>query len=534
MTECAIILSLLACGWGDASPPRSTVVPGAMEVSARIDALAQEHWQAAGTRPAEPIGDAGFLRRLTLDLAGRIPTASELTRFTADASPDKRRVAIKRLMDSPEYALHLGNVLDEFIQGQHAGDGDFVSWLRRSIEARHGWDELFRAMLQGPWDTPEQEPAVRFLSRRVNSLDEMTNDTARVFFGVNIACAKCHDHPLVADWKQDHYFGLASFLSRTHEIRDRKPPVAESDAGEVSFVDTSGGQHTARLMFLAGQVIEDPLLALDPKYIDRRQSAKDQGGAIAPPFSPRDELVRLALADERFFSRAVVNRIWANLLGRGLVHPVDQMHSKNPPSLPGVLEYLAEDLARGGFDLDRLVAAIVSSRVYALASDWSSASTPPSPEHFAIAQVRPLTHQQFAMSLLLAAGEEPPAPSADPSVGQRWLDLEGRARNLTEAIDRRRDGFQSSAAEALFVSNDPRIQELTIAAGTNLAARLSEISETDRLIDTAVWTILSRPAESDERSALAEWFSRSGPDSRAACGHLVWALAASAEFRFNH
>src|SRR5262249_40281193 len=162
---------------------------------------------------AAAVADAAFLRRITLDLAGRIPSYREAVAFAEDPSPDKRIRAMRRLLESPEYPLQLGRVLDEIIQGKLAGESQFLDYLRASVAERKPWDRIFREILLGPWDTPERKRADRFLTKRLNNLDDLTNDTARVFFGVNVSCAKCHDHPLVADWTQDHYYGMTSFFN---------------------------------------------------------------------------------------------------------------------------------------------------------------------------------------------------------------------------------------------------------------------------------------------------------------------------------
>ena len=532
----SLTLLLASVAWAEEAPAArsESVWSGAVQIAAEIDAHAERHWQAKGINPAGLVDDAGFLRRVTLDLAGRVPTYQEAIAFTQDASPDKRQQAVRRLLDGPEYPLHLANVLDEVIQGRLTGDREFIGYLRRMTADGRPWDAVFRQVLLGPWETPEDKVAARFLQRRVNSQDEMTNDAARAFFGVDISCAKCHDHPLVDDWKQQHYYGLLSFFSRTHEMNDRPLPLGEKDAAEVTFLDTSGESHAAELMFLSGQTVDDPGLGLDPRWQDRRLAAEAEKAYLPPAFSPREELVRVALADERFFRRAIANRLWAFLLGRGLVHPVEQMHSGNPSSIPGLVEWLGDDLAANGFNLDRLMAGIALSRVYQRSSAWPSADEPPAAEHFALAAVRPLTHQQYALSVTLALADESFAQAAnDEERAARYRSLEDHSYGLVDPLDRRREGFQSSASEALFMSNDPRIQQLARPEGNNLAARLAAIEDNASMIEAAFWTTLGRAPEEDERASAADYLVRAA-DRRAACGHLVWALCTSAEFRFNH
>jgi hypothetical protein len=490
------------------SDQRSAVAP---VLAAKIDAFLAQHWQNEGIHPAIDCDDATFLRRITLDLVGRIPTTAEAEAFAADSSPDKRSRTIRRLMEGSEYALHLGRVLDELIQEKYARDSDFLEYMRASVAQHKAWDTIFRELIVGPWDTKERKPAERFLLKRINSLDDLTNDTARVFFGVNVSCAKCHDHPLVADWKQDHYYGMASFFNRTQGKRGTA--LSEKPDGDVQFVTTKGERKTARVMFLSGRIVAEK-----EKTVPSR----------------REQLVRLALEDRTFFSRAIVNRMWAYFLGRGLVQPVDQMHSANPPAIPGVLEWLADDFAANGYDLDRLIAGLASSKVYQLSSVPNGEDAD---KHFAVAHLKPLTPQQYALSIILAAGDGTldQATTADQRA-KRYRELEGQAGALTrsDSIDPRTDRFQSSAGEALFLSNNAEAQRLTMPSGHNLAARLTAMKDNGQIVDTAVWAILSRAPDAEERSYLARWLEAHGQDHGKASGQLVWALVTSAEFRFNH
>jgi hypothetical protein len=489
-------------------------------LAARIDGFVEKHWQEQGVKPAALTDDLAFLRRVTLDLAGRIPTVQEATAFADDRSPDKRSQAVRRLMESPEYALHLGRVFDDMVQGKFAGEAEFVEYLRAAVAAHKPWDQMFREMMLGPWDKQELKPANRFLARRANNLDDLTTDIARVFFGVNISCAKCHDHPLVLDWKQDHYYGMASFLNRTYEGSKgkgaRNTEVTEKPASPVQFVTTKGERRTAKPMFLSGRIVEEP--------------------AKSTTYSPREQMVQVALEEKQFFSRAIVNRLWEYLLGRGLVSPVDQMHSANPPAVPDVLEWLADDLATHGYDLDRLIAGIVSSRVYQLASLKAESARQPAETAFARAPLRPLTPQQYALSLLLATGDGTYDQTSEASArAKRYRSLEGQCGSLLKSgsLDARTDRFQSSTTEALFMSNHAEVQKLVTPAGNNLVARLVALTDTKQLVETATWSVLGRPPQPEEQAYLGKWVD--GHKDRAkACGELVWALLTSAEFRFNH
>ena len=279
------VLCIALVAIGDPAPAQADRITDSTQVSARIDELVQRHWQAAKVSPAESCDDATFIRRVTLDLAGRIPTVREAQAFIADTNGDKRTAKIRRLIESPEFALHLGNILDEMLQEKYAGDADFIAWLRDGLAEHKPWDKMFRELLAGPWDTPEKKRADRFLAKRMKNIDELTNDASRIFFGVDISCAKCHNHPLADDWKQDHYYGMSSFFNRTVEFKGKdKQQVGEKDAGEVQFVDQEGKQRTAQLMFLSGQVVNEPPAKDNPSERNSR-SRLAKTASHCPPFS---------------------------------------------------------------------------------------------------------------------------------------------------------------------------------------------------------------------------------------------------------
>ncbi len=508
----ALLLSLLLAGDATKGDPAT-----------RIDELMARHWQANNLKPAELCDDATFLRRVTLDLNGRIPTPLETKAFAADTGSDKRPRAVRRLMQSPEYALHLGRVLDDILQDRHAGDPEFLEYLRQSVAKRKPWDQVFRDVLLGPWDG-ERKGASQFLLKRIKSIDELTTDTSRVFFGVNVSCAQCHDHPLVPDWKQDHYYGMASFFNRTAGQPGGKGgaggKIEERTSGEVTFNTVKGEKRTAKMMFLSSQVV------------DEEQAKKDVKGA----FSRREQLVRVALEEKRFFGKAIVNQLWAFLIGRGLVSPVDQLHSANAPAVAGLLEFLADDLVANGYDLDRLVAGIVSSRVYQLSGKLPSGGKPAGERDFSQAPLRSLSPQQLAVSLILATGDGGLDRAKDAKEREslaRNLDRDAGRLTRAKLLDPRSDRYQTSTGEALYLSNHPDVQQLVTPTKSNLVGRLAALTDTKEIVDTAVWTLLSRAPEAEERDYLAKWIE-SKPDRAKGCRQLVWALMTSAEFRFNH
>jgi hypothetical protein len=255
----------------------------------------------------------------------------------------------------------------------------------------------------------------------------------------------------------------------------------------------------------------------------------------APKENRREQLVRTALDERTMFSRAAVNRLWAWFFGRGLVHPVDQMHMANPSSVPGLLELLADEFVEQDYDLRFLAAAIVESRAYQLSSRFDGPPTAVPPEDlFAAARLRPLTREQYALSVELTLGDGG-FVSADTDSARRevYLAAEKRAAAWRAQLDPAGVPHQASAAEALFLNNHPTLLTLTTPTGENLAARLTQSQADAGRVEEAYRTLLGRSPQKTERATMIGWLNES-KDRSAGVSAMLWAIVTSAEFRFNH
>jgi hypothetical protein len=522
----------------DLLPPNKTI-PEAVDhyIDARL--------KAEGVTPAPLVDDATFLRRVTLDLAGRIPTPDETRAYLASTDADKRVKLVDRLMASPALVRHQVNEFDTMLTSTEARrGGNMREYLTRALKENRPWDQMFREILLPDEKDPARKGAVVFLQQRVRDLDRLTTDVSVLFFGVNISCAQCHDHPLVPDWKQDHFYGLKSFLNRTYQAG---PNIAERPFGIVQFKTTKGVAKQAKLMFLTGKIIEDPTAKDAPPpdlkggKIPKIKFPRGKGPVTPPPapkFSARAQLVEVALqpGQSDFFSRAIVNRLWHRLFGLGLVTPIDQMHSANAPSHPELLRWLARDLVEHKYDLRRLMRGLVLSKAYARSSRWDG-PIHPNARLFAMARLRALTPMQLATSMRVAttAPDQLPGTLKAEDLDRRIESMENSARGFAALIEQPRDDFQIGVNEALLFSNSERInREFLADSKDRLVGHLKEIKDDDTLIDTAVRAAFSRPASADEKKLLGDYL-RERKDRRAeACRQIVWALLASAEFRFNY
>lgn len=492
--------------------------------------------------PAPGIGDPRFLRRITLDLAGRIPTPSEQSAFLADDAPDKRARLVDRLLASPDAAFHERNELNRLLMGPRSVADTWNNYLLTAAREHRSWDRLFREILLPERELPPESGAAEFLRQRTQGIDTITNDVAVLLFGVNVSCAKCHDHPLVPDWKQDHYFGLASFFQRTYPTQ--RGLVAEKFDGRLKFTTVAGEEKQAAFLFLSGTAVDEPALTWtdDTRKTTEEAVAKAEKEAEAPPpplpeFSPRSTLVRLALdqGEQGFLARNYVNRVWARLIGRGLVHPLDQMHSENPPSHPDLLDALARDFVQHSYDSQRLIRSIVLSEAYARDSHWTTGDRPP-PELFAVANVRPLTPRQVSLSLDIATLA--PTQTATATTGEGWPaqreQLESRAAGLASRLELPEDGFQVSVDEALLFSNGTVVADDYLKTTDDRLVGAVASSSPDDAVTSIFTSILSRSPSEDERQAIVSYLAQRSDRPNDGLKQVVWALLASPEFRFNH
>src|SRR5262245_2872331 len=523
-------------------------LPPTAPIENAIDHYIDAKLKEQGTAAATQTDDATLVRRLTLDLVGRIPTVVETREFVESKDPAKRAKLVDRLMASGAFVRHQANEFDALLM---LGTGSSVrTYLLTAFEEKKSWDRIFRELML-PVDATPSATGKRggggsgapgdFLRTRVTDLDKLTTEVSVIFFGVNVSCARCHDHPLVADWKQDHFFGMKSFLART---MDAGGFLAEREAGLVKFQTTKGENKQARMMFLTGKVIDAPGMKELSKDEEKKEKEmiervkKEKKPPPAPKFSARQQLVDVALQPEGrdFFAKSIVNRLWARLYGVGLVTPVDQMHSENPPSHPELLRWLARDTVDHGYDLRRLIRGLVMSQAYSRTSRWEGKDEAPSAKTYAVARVRPLTSYQFAFALRLATLEPTQFEKLKPEDLEKKIDgIEGSARGMQSQFEWPGDDFQVGVSEALLFSNSDRIQkELLADSPDRLLGKLKLLKEPKEQVQMAVRSLFCREATAEEIKALEAFLAKRADRPADALRQMVWALLCSSEFRFNY
>jgi hypothetical protein len=544
-------INLLSAGsaWCDSDAARQII-----QLAERIDREIES--QNADRLPRQTLSDAGYLRRVTLDLAGRIPTIAEIKQYEDLDLPDKRLQVTTSLIQSPDFAYHQRNELDTFLLRPLNHDREWRSYLLEATKENRPWDSVFREIMTPEETRPEDLRPTAFLKHRLGDLDKLANDSSVIWFGVNIGCAKCHDHPLVDDWKQEHYYGISSFFKRTY--RSKKGLIGERFDGKVKFDTTSGESKDADFMFLTGTKVTEPELSLDAEvlkqYQEQIKKAEQDDAAETPPqplFRPRQQLVDLALSDQqqRFFAKNIVNRTWARFFGRGIVHPLDQIHSGNPASHPTLLAILTDDFINSGYNVQRLIHAITLSVAYAQALPITESDSPSHGEnklenqsdrgirYFQHAEPRPLSPHQLSLSLLIATGnpEKTAEQISNPDWEQDRGKLEERSEGLAQKLEIPGENFQVPVSEALWFSNSSEMQNQYLGGGKDhLVGYLNEIEDPSAIISQAMLATLGREATSEEQVVLSKYFEQRNEQRVDTIKNIVWALVCSPEFRFNH
>ena len=321
---------------------------------------------------AAPADDAEFLRRIYLDLTGSIPSAQEAREFLDNDQADKRAKLAERLLQSDAYARHLAASFDVMLMerrpDKHVKFDAWREYLQTAFAENKPYNELAAEILGADGVDAKKRPAAKFFLDRDLEPNLMTREIGRVFFGLDLECAQCHDHPLISDYLQADYYGIYAFVSRSYVFQpDKKKPavIAEKPTGDAKFKSVFTEEEGQTAPRPPGQTqIEAPILFQGEEY-SVRPDAKNKNLRPIPKFSRRAQLAKLASGGgNSAFNRNIVNRLWAHMMGRGLVHPVDLHHSDSPPSHPQVLQLLAEEFVQHKFDVRWLLRELALSQTY--------------------------------------------------------------------------------------------------------------------------------------------------------------------------
>ncbi len=350
--------------------------PTPAENSGRDRSLAEEIDQhLAQLFPARDdavCSDGQFIRRVYLDLVGTIPPAEEARLFMEDQSPGKREGLVDRLLEDPRFAKHLANVFDvmwmERRPSKYVKQDEWLTFLRTAFEQQTPINEIAARILAADGVNAEVRGPAKFYLEREVEPNLLTREVGRMFFGMDVQCAQCHDHPIINDYTQRDYHGLFAFLNRSYLFQpDTKQPavLAEKAEGDAKFKSVFTEEEGETGPRLPGETeIDEPQLTAEQAYKVKPDPKKKTVRPV-PAFSRREALAKAATdGTNDVFNRNLANRLWTLMIGRGLVHPIDQHHSDNPPVHPELLQRLADGLVQMDFDVKSFIRQIALSKTY--------------------------------------------------------------------------------------------------------------------------------------------------------------------------
>ncbi|HTK75482.1 MAG TPA: DUF1549 domain-containing protein [Gemmataceae bacterium] len=490
-----------------------------------IDGLVYDKLQRLGLTPSDPAPEPTFLRRAYLDVIGRLPTAAEARSFLADRSPDKKSKLIDALLQRPEYADFWANKWADLLRPNPYRVGikavfNLDAWLRETFRQNKPYDQFVRELLTAKGSTFRNGATVVFRDRR--EPDEITPMVSQLFLGVRLECAKCHHHPFEI-WGQDDFYSLAAYFGRVgHKGTGLSPPIS----GGEEFVTVAAKGDVKHPV--TGKVLPPkPLAGLAPTLDADRDPREALADWITSPDNP-------------FFAKVIVNRVWADLMGKGIVDPVDDLRATNPPSNGPLLDALADDFRNNGHELKKLLRTIMSSHVYGLSS-LTKGRNAADGRNFS----RHYRQRLRAEVLLDAVSDITSVPETFEAMppGSRAMELwTVRGRSLFLDSFGRPDPNQdppcersaeTTVVQALHLMNAPNLHR-KVTADNGRAAELAKSNKSPReIVEEIYLSVYSRPPGDDERRIAEALFTEAGTTRRRATEDVMWALVNTPEFVFK-
>lgn len=490
-----------------------------------IDELVVAKLRNLRIAPSKLADDATFLRRAYLDAAGVAPTPEEVESFLADPSPSKRAKLVDRLLARDEFVDYWAYKWSDLLlvssrRLNSTAMWAFYNWIRDSVKQNKPWDQFAREIFLSSGST-RQNGALNYFVLHKDTID-LTENATQAFLGQRITCARCHNHPL-EKWTQTQYFQMANLFARVGVKNGTGPGDA------VVFAKTSGDINHPRLARpLPPTPLDGESVAID--------SLQDRRVAFAAWLtSPKNDM----------FARTVVNRVWANFMGRGLVDPVDDVRATNPASNEELFAALTKDFVEHGYDIQRLIRTIMNSGVYQLSSE-ANATNQSDNVFYSKHIVRRLAAEVIldAMSQVTGAptafAGSPPGTRAlqlpDTQVKSEFLSSFGRpARNVCDAAERSSD---PTIGQALHVINGDTLNRKLSAPDGTIALFLKLGLSDRRILDHMFLSAYSRYPSETERQTLTAAIDKARGASRdahrQALEDMVWAMLTSKEFLFSH
>jgi hypothetical protein len=502
---------------------------GAPQRQPYIDEILSARWEAAKVKASPLATDAEFLRRAYLDLVGRIPNLQEAAAFLESREPNKRAKLVDYLLEHPDYAKNMANTWTMLLvgrrpQGNRVDSEALASWLRKQFGENRPWNEVAHDLIAAQGSNKDNGAANYVLAHKQDGAVNLTSITTRVFLGQQIQCTQCHDHKS-NDWKQDHFWGINAFFKgvRSREITraDQNGTEAyaytevydEPSEAYASFDRSNGTVGVAFPMFLDGTKISRGT------DVDRRRALADA----------------ITSADQKQFARAYVNRAWSLLMGRGIVHPVDDFGDHNPPAVPELIDKLAVDFKSSGYDTKALFRWIANSRVYQLSSKVNK-DNEKDETLYSHKMARPMSPEQLFDALITATAAHRTGGANMDRVRRDWLNQFTVAFANDEETES--NAFQGTIPQALMLMNGDLMARATDGSPGSFLAETLQNSQGSRapaeyIVNRLYLAALSRPPSTQELRRMSAYF-QSSTDPRGVIEDLFWSLLNSSEFILNH
>lgn len=491
------------------------------EATIAVNATMERFWREHNVVPVQPASDAEILRRICLDLAGRTPTVAEARAYLNDASPDRYVKLVDRLLSSPDHASHLATVWRTFLLpegvdlSRFGGIPAFDGWLSSRFRENVPYDRLVRELLLAEGRLSQSGPLLFYSAAKLDA-DQLAGRTARVFLGMRLDCAQCHDDPF-EPWTQQDFWSYAAFFARI----SRPQAALESVSTVMRVRDVDRGE----------VMMPDSKSPVAPKFLDGSKVDESPDAAAR-----RQQLAHwLTGAENPYFARAAVNRVWAHLFGRGIVDPVDGFGKRHPPRSPELLDQLAAQFIARDFNLREIFRTIVLTRAYQLSS---GSETDESARHdwFAQMNVKMLTAEQV-YDCITVASMLVETESNGVSIDRVGNSNRDEFLQQFKTLAGRPTEFQAGIPQALTLMNGTLIRSATELAKSGLLKSLeAPFFSDDQRIEVIYLATLSRQPTAGEWPVLRNYLHERGPETsiKDPLADILWALLNSAEFTMNH
>ncbi len=518
--------------WGaDSAAP-----PNPQDVAHQADTLLlKELHEGDSSRLASLVDDEAFLRRLSLDLIGRNPTPEEITAFVLDPDPAKRAAIIKRLLSDPSFGDNWAAYWRDAIMYRRSEDRALLAsttlstWLAQQFNDNASWSETVRALVTASGDVMD-DGATGLIMAQGGMPEETTAEVSRLFLGIQIQCAQCHDHP-TDRWKREEFHHLTAFFPRVavrpkRDGEQRSFEVAATDRFPFAMPVNNNNRFRGTPEHFMPDLDDpqargtrmQPVFFLTGQKLDFGASDQERRGQLAE---------WMTSPDNPWFAKAFVNRIWAEMIGEGFYEPVDDLGPDREATAPQTLDYLAAAFTKSGYDVKWLYTALASTEAY---QRESRARRNPDEPAFAASCAQRLRADTLFKNLQEAL--ELPQPRMAPRGPYGLARTPQALFSQTFGYDpsERRDEVSSSIPQALVLMNSPQFSAMMEARpGTMLGRILRELSDDeDAVVELYLRVLARQPSDQELKTCLA--YRREVSDRAEAFEDIFWSLINSTEF----